>query len=222
MKVVALLPMNGNSERVPNKNLKDFCGRPLYHRILNTLLDSKYINEIVVNTECARIKEDLMNNYQGKVIIHDRPDETIGDFVSMNKIIRYDIDKVEADLYVQTHSTNPMLKTETLDNAIKNFLEKRDYYDSMFSVTRVQKRLYGSDGSPLNHDPVTLLRTQDLPPIYEENSNFYIFTKMSFNNANSKRIGQNALMYEIDRMEAKNIDELNDFITFKSLFIALG
>ena len=221
MKVVALLPMKGSSERVPNKNLKDFCGQPLYHRILNTLLDSKYISEIVVNTDGSRIKEDLTNNYKGKVTIHDRPDEIISDFVSMNKIIEYDINKVEADLYVQTHSTNPMLKTETIDSAIKTYFEIKEKYDSIFSVTRVQTRLYGSDGSPLNHDPVTLLRTQDLPPIYEENSNFYIFTKKSFENAKRKRIGSNALMFEMDQIEAKNIDELNDFIIAESLFNTL-
>ena len=221
MKVVALLPMKGNSEPVPNKNLKDFCGEPLYHRILNTLLNSKYISEIVVNTDGDRIKEDLTTNYKGKVTIHDRPTEIIDDFVSMNKIIGYDIEKVDADLYVQTHSTNPMLKMETLDNAIQTYLERKDKYDSIFSVTRVQTRLYGSDGSPLNHDPVKLLRTQDLPPIYEENSNFYIFTKKSFENAGGKRIGTNALMFEIDQIEAKDIDELNDFIVAESLFKTL-
>ena len=77
--------MKGNSERVPNKNLKDFSGKPLYHRILNTLLKSKHISEIVVNTDGIRIKEDLLKNYPGKVVIHDRPNDIIGDFVSMNK-----------------------------------------------------------------------------------------------------------------------------------------
>ena len=188
---------------------------------MNTLLNSKYISEIVVNTDGDRIKEDLTTNYKGKVTIHDRPTEIIDDFVSMNKIIGYDIEKVDADLYVQTHSTNPMLKMETLDNAIQTYLERKDKYDSIFSVTRVQTRLYGSDGSPLNHDPVKLLRTQDLPPIYEENSNFYIFTKKSFENAGGKRIGTNALMFEIDQIEAKDIDELNDFIVAESLFKTL-
>ena len=44
LKVIALLPMKGNSERVPDKNLKDFCGSPLYHRVLGVLLESKYID----------------------------------------------------------------------------------------------------------------------------------------------------------------------------------
>ena len=142
MKIVALLPMKGNSERVPNKNLKDFCGRPLYHRILNTLLESKYINEIVVNTDGQKIKEDLERNYKNRIKVHERPEEIIGDFVSMNKIIEYDINKVEADLYIQTHSTNPLLQSQTIDSAIEKMLRNQKECDSMFSVTKVQTRLY--------------------------------------------------------------------------------
>ncbi|MGB5498805.1 MAG: acylneuraminate cytidylyltransferase family protein [Maribacter sp.] len=218
MKVVALLPMKGNSERVPNKNLKDFCGRPLYHRILNTLLDSKYISEIVVNTDGPRIKEDLTNNYQGKVTIHDRPDEIIGDFVSMNKIIGYDIDKVDADLYIQTHSTNPLLQSKTLDEAIERMLNNNGEYDSMFSVTKVQTRLYDEKGNPSNHNPQELIRTQDLPPLFEENSSFYIFTRQSFKESGGKRIGAKAQMFEMDKVEAIDIDQIQDFIIAESLY----
>ena len=218
MKIVALLPMKGNSEKVPNKNMKDFFGKPLYHRVLDSLLASNFVDKIVINTDSRDIKEDVNMNYPKNVIVLDRPKEIMGENVSMNKIIEHDINTINADLYLQTHSTNPMLKTETLDTAIKTYLEKKDKYDSVFSVTRVQTRLYGSDGSPLNHDPVKLLRTWDLPPIYEENSNFYIFTKKSFENAGSKRIGTNALMFEMDPIEAKDIDELNDFIIAESLF----
>lgn len=221
MKVVALLPMKGNSERVLNKNLKDFFGKPLYHRVLDSLMASDFVDKIVVNTDSIEIKKDVNMNYLKNVIVLDRHKENMGDNVSMNKIIEHDINTIDADLYVQTHSTNPMLKTGTLDTAIKTYLEKKDMYDSVFSVTRVQRRLYGSDGSPLNHDPVKLLRTRDLPPIYEENSNLYIFTKKSFVNAGNKRIGANALMFEMDPIEAKDIDELNDFIIAESLFKTL-
>ncbi len=221
MKIVALLPLKSNSERVPNKNMKDFFGKPLYHRVLDSLLASDFVDKIVINTDSKAIKKDVNKNYPKNVIVLDRHKEIMGDNVSMNRIIDHDINTIDADLYVQTHSTNPMLKTVTLDTAIKTYFEKKDTYDSVFSVTRVQKRLYGSDGSPLNHDPVKLLRTRDLPPIYEENSNLYIFTKKSFVNAGNKRVGANALMFEMDPIEAKNIDELNDFITAESQFKSL-
>ncbi|MGK0286497.1 MAG: CMP-N-acetylneuraminic acid synthetase [Salibacteraceae bacterium] len=218
MKITALLPMKGNSERVPNKNLKFFSGSPLYHKILNSLLASKYIDKVVINTDSKEISEDISANYGENVIIIERPKEIIGDHVSMNKVIAYDINKVDSDYYIQTHSTNPLLKTETIDNAIETLLKRKETHDSIFSVTRMQTRLYGSDGTPLNHDPVKLIRTQDLPPIYEENSNLYIFSKQSFENSGGKRIGKNALMFEIEKIEAIDIDELHDFIMAESLY----
>lgn len=218
MKVIALLPMKGHSERIPNKNLKDFCGAPLYHRVLQSLLDSKFIDEVVINTDSENIKNDVVQNFDERVIVHERPNEIIGDFVSMNKVIEYDLDKTEADFYIQTHSTNPLLKPETIDGAFEKMLRSKDGYDSIFSVTRLQTRLYSSDGSPLNHDPEQLLRTQDLPPIYEENSNFYIFSKASFKESGGSRIGNNPLMHEIRNVEAIDIDELHDFIIAESLF----
>ena len=108
MKVVALLPMKGNSERVPNKNLKDFAGKPLYHRVMDVLLASKYINNVVVNTDSEIIKADLKKHYGEKAIIIDRPQEIIGDMVSMNKVIECYINNVSADLYLQTHRTNTL------------------------------------------------------------------------------------------------------------------
>src|SRR5690606_30702472 len=178
----ALLPMKGNSERVPNKNIKPFSGKPLYHRVLNTLLNSQYVNDVIINTDCQKLKEDISKNFSTRVKIHDRPEAIQGDYVSMNKIIEYDINNIESDLFVQTHSTNPLLTCDSLDNAIKKMIEFQTtkLFDSVFSVTKIQTRFYNSNGSPHNHNPDELLRTQDLPILYEENSNFYIFTKESF------------------------------------------
>jgi CMP-N-acetylneuraminic acid synthetase len=224
MKIVALLPMKGNSERVPNKNLKDFSGKPLYHRVMETLLNSSYIDTVVVNTDSEAIKSDLKKYFDGKVVVVNRPAEIIGDFVSMNKIIECDINTIDADFYLQTHSTNPLLKTESVNQAIEKMiaLSENEEFDSVFSVTKLQTRLYNSDGLPFNHNPEELLRTQDLEPLYEENSNFYIFTKESFFNSGNKRIGLKPFMFEIDKIEAVDIDENQDFIIAESLYNLLS
>ncbi|MEX0273360.1 MAG: acylneuraminate cytidylyltransferase family protein [Flavobacteriaceae bacterium] len=219
MKIVALLPMKGNSERVPNKNLKSFCGKPLYHRVLNTLLACTSIDKVLINTDSDRIKADVSNTYGAeRVVLVDRPVELQGDFVSMNKIIDYDITQEEADFYLQTHSTNPLLKTETVDAAIKKMLAHKEEADSIFSVTKLQTRLYDEHGNPVNHNPQKLIRTQDLPALYEENSNFFIFTRNSFRDAGSKRIGMNPMMYEIDKIEAMDIDEPAEFLIAEAAF----
>jgi CMP-N-acetylneuraminic acid synthetase len=224
MKIVALLPMKGNSERVPNKNLKDFSGKPLYHRVMETLLNSDYIDTVVVNTDSDIIKNDLKKHFEVNVVIVNRPAEIIGDFVSMNKIIECDINAIEADLYLQTHSTNPLLKTESVNQAIEKMiaLKENNEFDSVFSVTKLQTRLYKADGVPFNHNPEELLRTQDLEPLYEENSNFYIFTKESFVKSGGKRIGCKPFMFEIDKIEAVDIDEPQDFFIAESLFKLLS
>lgn len=224
MKVIALLPMKGNSERVPNKNLKDFAGKPLYHRTMEVLLGSKYIDKVIVNTDSEAIKKDLLTHFAENVIIINRPKEITGDLVSMNKIIDCDIHKEPADFYIQTHSTNPLLKIASVDHAIEKMisLSKEGVYDSIFSVTRLQTRLYKGNGEPFNHNPEELLRTQDLDPLYEENSNFYIFTTASFENSGGKRIGKRPFMFEIDKIEAVDIDESQDFVIAETLFKLLS
>ena len=81
-----------------------------------------------------------------------------------------------------------------------------------------QTRLYWKNGTAINHNPSELLRTQDLPPVYEENSNFYIFSKDSFNNCGNNRIGLTPQMFEIDKIEAVDIDNPHDFIIAENLY----
>ena len=106
MKVTVLLPMKGNSERVPNKNLKSFNGKPLFHAIIDELNKSKYINKVIINTDSKLISDSAISNFKGFVHIHKRPKKIQGDFVSMNKIIEYDIDNSDSDIYIQTHGTD--------------------------------------------------------------------------------------------------------------------
>lgn len=210
LKITALLPMKAHSERVPNKNIKSFCGRPLYHAVLSTLLQSEYIDKIIINTDSDIIKEDAFKNFE-RVVNIDRPKEIQGDFVSMNDIIAYDLSKIDGEHFLQTHSTNPLLCPHAIDLAIESYFKNPDQFDSLFSVTRLQTRLYWKDGSPVNHNPNELLRTQDLPPVYEENSNFYIFSKKSFADAGGSRIGLKPQMFEISKLEAVDIDEPEDW-----------
>ena len=217
MKISLLLPMKGNSERVPNKNLKLFNGKPLFHAIIDKVIKSKYIDRVIINTDSELIAESAINTYKDFICIHKRPKNIQGDFVSMNKIIEYDLKNSDADIYVQTHSTSPLLSTNSLDSAIEKMLDESKIFDSIFSVTKVQTRFYDKNGIPFNHNPEELLRTQDLEPLFEENSNFYIFTKDSFKNADNRRIGMNPLMFEIDKIESIDIDEPSDFIIAEAI-----
>ena len=218
MKVTALLPMKGHSERVPNKNMRLFAGRSLYHCVAKVLQESDYIESIIVNTDSDIIAEDATKHFS-KVKIHVRPKNIRGDMVPMNDVIAYDLENADGENFLQSHSTNPLLKKETLERGIEDYFLSLNKYDSIFSVTRLQTRLYWSSGKPVNHNPEELIRTQDLSPVYEENSNFYIFSKTSFKRAGNRRIGLSPKMFVMDKIEAIDIDEESDFKIAESLYM---
>ena len=218
-KVTALVPMKGHSERVPNKNMRDFSGAPLYHAIMATLDKSKYVEKVIINTDSEVIAENATKHWK-KVQINWRPEELRGDFVSMNDVINYDVDnEKDCDVFMQTHSTNPLLTTKTLDSAIAHYFNSvGEGYDSVFGVTKFQSRFYWADGRAINHNPAELIRTQDLPPIFEENSNFYIFSRESFKAAGNKRIGLHPAMFAENKLEAIDIDDPDDFALALALY----
>jgi CMP-N-acetylneuraminic acid synthetase len=209
MKLVALVPMRHHSQRVPAKNYRMLAGKPLFHHIIKTLLTVPLIGQVVVDTDSQPIIDGLRQNFP-KVTVLNRPENLRADDVPMNDILLYDTEQVQADFYLQTHSTNPLLRRETLSRAIQIFLANTPKYDSLFSVTRLQTRLYDQKGRPINHDPAELIQTQDLPPVYEENSCLYLFTRENLLKR-GHRIGKKPMMFEIDREEAWDIDEELDF-----------
>ncbi len=216
--VVALLPMRHDSERVKGKNYRPLAGRPLYHHIVETLLACPRICEVVIDTDSDLIAADAEDAFE-RIRIIMRPDHIRGGDVDMNVVLRNDVAQVPADLYVQTHSTNPLLRVQTVTDAIDAYLANRDRHDSLFTVTALQTRLYRADGVAINHDPAVLLRTQDLPPVMEENSCLYVFTAQTLRE-HGTRIGATPLLFVIDREEAWDIDEEIDWRIVEALYAA--
>jgi CMP-N-acetylneuraminic acid synthetase len=208
--IVALVPMRHHSVRVPGKNYRALAGKPLYQHILDTLLACPEISQVVIDTDSPTISDELRQRYPG-VLVLKRPDHLCADTIPMNEVLLYDTSQVPADLYLQTHSTNPLLRSQTISGAIQALLANYPSYDSLFSVTRIQKRLWDSLVRPINHNPAILLRTQDLPPVYEENSCMYLFTRQTLE-VRRNRLGERPYMYEMDPAEAWDIDEEMDFL----------
>lgn len=209
VKIGAIVPMRHSSERVPGKNYRSFAGVPLYHRIVNSLLACPLITEVVIDTDSPTIWEDATRHFP-QVKLLERPEHLRAGTTPMNDVLLNSVNQIEADYYLQTHSTNPVLKSDTINKAVQDFLNNYPMYDSLFGVTRLQTRLWDGLAMAVNHNPAILLRTQDLPPIYEENSCIYIFTKEILAERHN-RIGNRPLMFEIDRLEAVDIDEELDF-----------
>jgi CMP-N-acetylneuraminic acid synthetase len=209
-RIVALVPMRHHSQRVPRKNYRLLAGKPLFHYIIGTLLSCPDISQVVVDTDSPPVMEGLEQHFPG-VCILERPEHLRGDAVTMNEILLYDTSRVQADFYLQTHTTNPLLRTMTISRAIQSLLENFPAHDSLFSVSRLQKRLWDGQGHAINHDPAVLLQTQELPPVYEENSCIYIFTRQNLLSRRN-RIGEHPMMFEVDTAEAWDIDEELDFL----------
>jgi len=205
--------MRHHSQRVPGKNYRNLAGSPLYRYIVDALLESKGVECVVIDTDSPVIMDDCRTTYGDSVTLLERPEHLRAPDIPMNDILLNAIGQLDDMHYLQTHSTNPLLKTSTIDAAIERYFSgiETGEFDSLFSVTRRQVRIWDSDNRPLNHDPDILKQTQDLEPFYEENSCLYLFSAEVIR-AKKNRIGSMPLMFEVDALEAVDIDEERDFL----------
>ena len=220
--MVALLPMKDNSERVIGKNFKKLNEIPLFFYIADSLEKTGLFSTLAINTDSEKISELAKKRFGSWVEIIERPKKLCGDFVSMNDIISHDVRyfKNEVD-FLQTHSTNPFLKKETIIDAYKTYISsiKNGKHNCVFSVNSINTRLYDKNLKPINHNSELLVRTQDLDEIFEENSNFYFFSRSSFLD-NNHRIGSNPKPYIMDKnsIETLDIDNLSDWLKAEAFF----
>lgn len=206
---IAIVPMRHNSERVPGKNYRPLAGIPLYHHVVRTLAAVPEIDTIVIDTDSELIIEDCVANFP-TVNVLVRPEHLRDGHIAMNDVLLNTLDQMDADVVLQTHSTNPFLKADTVSDALRSFAQAGSDFDSVFSVTRLQARLWDAETRSVNHDPAVLLRTQDLAPLFIENSCFFIFSPKLLRETGN-RIGARPYMFEMSALEAIDIDTEEDF-----------
>jgi CMP-N-acetylneuraminic acid synthetase len=209
--IKAIVPIKSDSERLKGKNFLSFCGQPLYQVVLDTLQNIQLIDSIVINTDSNIIASDCSNRYS-KAIIIERPLHLIGNDVTMNSIIGYDLSKVDGEHFLQTHVTNPLITAKTIVNAIETYFRSLSDYDSLFSVESIKKRAYDYHGKPINHSNDTLLQTQHLPEINIENSNLFLFSRTSFLSVKNSRVGRKPQLFYMSSLEGIDIDYREDFL----------
>lgn len=204
MKVVALIPIKLGSVRVPQKNIKPFFdGTPLMHFIQRTCLESGLIDEVYIYCSNEDVKEYILPG----VKFLKRPEFLDLDTANANDFIREFMKEVDADIYVNAHTTSPFAKVETIDDCIEKVASGD--YDSAFCAENIKTFMW-SEGKPINFDPSHFPRTQDLPDIYGETSIAYVFTKESFVK-NNRRLGVKPYIREVGKIEAMDIDYPEDF-----------
>lgn len=202
------IPLKGASERVPGKNMRPFGGRPLFHTILATLEEAERVSGVYIDTDSDVIAESAA--VFDHVTVIRRKEELLGHEISVNWLIKdFLVDHPDIGHLGQTHCTNPLLSAGSIDAAVGAYFDNAQA-TSLFTVTRIQARLYDKDMKAVNHNPDELLPTQDLDPIYLENSNLYLFERKAFLDEDA-RITAKPMMWEMDPYEAVDIDEEKDF-----------
>ncbi len=211
MKITAIVPMKLNNRRLPQKNTKPFTnGKPLCHYILSTLLKVKGIDEVYVYCSNPIIEEGIP---QGVKYLQ-RSESLDQDSTKMNEILQKFANDVPSDIYVMTHTTAPFIKQSSIQEGLDAVISGK--YDSSFAAKKLQDFLW-KDGNPFNYSLDSIPRTQDLPPLYEETSGFYIYTNNVISELN-RRIGNRPFIVEVSEIESIDIDEPEDFIIADAVY----
>ena len=211
MKTVAIVPMKLNNRRLPQKNTKSFTnGEPLCYYILSTLLTVEGVDDVYVY--CSN--PDIQKFIPEGVNYLRRSESLDQDSTSMTEVLTRFTQEVPADIYVMTHTTAPFISRESIEKGLRAV--KSGEYDSSFAAKKLQDFLW-KDGVPFNYDLSNIPRTQDIPPLYEETSGFYIY-KYDVMADLHRRIGEKPFIVNVGEIEAIDIDEPEDFMIADAIF----
>ncbi len=198
--MIIFVPIKEKSQRVPNKNFRIFDDVPLYKYVLRRFRE----HEVFVDTDSDEIiKECQTDTTLSHVVAYKRKEELCGHNISVCDLVLNFIDQFEIRKpLAQIHVTSPFLTSELLEKAF----EQIHNHDSGVACNVISSRLWRKElygYCPVNHNPLKMEQTQDLPEIYEENSAFYIFNPTVIKRFGN-RIGQNPYFYKVK--EPYNID----------------
>jgi CMP-N-acetylneuraminic acid synthetase len=205
--MIIYIPIKENSQRVPKKNFRIFKDKPLWEHTVDKL---KYFNVVIDTDSDEIIKKCVHKNWVSTYI---RPNHLRGDKVSVVDLIKNytDVHELSDEEWIcQIHVTSPFFKVEHLEILNKEILNCK--YDSKFSVDIIKNRFWRNEKYglvPINHNPIKLEQTQDLPIYYMENSYLYLFKVgvLKFGN----RIGKNSDVFPIDFPYNLDIDTEKDW-----------
>lgn len=203
--MIVYIPIKKNSQRVPRKNFRSFQGKPLWENTIDKLEDFN----VFIDTDSGSIFEEC--EHKEWVTCFHRRRHLVGDKVSVVDLLKNFVDQFSINEPIsQIHVTSPFLNPDHIKFALDKI--NNEGYDSVFSADGVQNRFWRKEPygyCPINHNPMRLEQTQDLPVYYMENSYLYAFLPkvLEYNN----RIGYNPYIMEIGFPYNLDIDTEEDW-----------
>ena len=217
MSHIAIIPARGGSKRLPKKNIKPFCGKPLITWSINAAIESKIFDEIVVSSDSDEILE-IANRKE--VLLRKRPDEISTDTATTEDVVSDVITwinacGVEVSTFTILQPTSPLRRAVHIIEAFKVFVEKPDI-NVVVSVSKCRYPLEFINGLQPNLSMEHFLskgeikRSQQLTTAYRLNGSI-IIADVSLNNSFSEFYGNKSVAYVMDDIDGPDIDTIDDF-----------
>lgn len=216
MQILAVIPARGGSKGIPKKNIRLMNGKPLISYSINNAKNSRYITDVFVTTDSNEISE-VAEEYGAEII--ERDESLSSDLVTLDPVVFHakncaeKIKNKKYDAVVTLQPTSPLLKTETLDNAIEYFINGN--YDTVISVINKPHLSWGMQENKIIPLYKERKNRQELPPQYFETGAFLIAKADCVKN--STRIGKNVSVFEVAENESIDIDNKNDWLLTENL-----
>lgn len=217
--IISIVPVRIGSKSIKEKNIKDFCGRPLIYWTLKSLENSKTIDKVIVASDSIKINQ-IVNSFSfKKVNIYKRKSENSKDESSTESVLLEVLDEFnfnDKDIIYLNQATSPFTSSQDIDNAYKIY--SNNDYDSLLTCSISKRFIWKKKGKPINYDFNHRPRRQDFEGTYIENGAFYI------NNVKNIRKHKNRLsgrigLYEMDEYKSYEIDQESDWIICEKLFL---
>ena len=204
--IKAVIPIRAGSQRVKNKNLRNFNEKNLLIHKIEKLKRVDGLSGIIVNTDSDEAIE-IAKKYKVNFWKRDS-------YFASSKCLNSDFwqhiaDTTDSDHIMFTNCTSPLVKLETYNSIIEKYNSMENSYDSLNTVSDEKQFLY-LKGKPLNFDPKVTPNSQDLPDIVKLNFAVNVISKKLMSNKKSV-IGGNPLFLKLDEIESVDIDTTLDF-----------
>ena len=216
MKILAIITARGGSKRIPRKNIKEFCSKPIIAYSIKAAIDSGVFDEVMISTEDEEIAR-ISKEYGAKIPFF-RSEKTASDYATTTDVIMEVLDEYEKrgnhfDMACCIYPTAPFITADRLKEAVETL--KESDADTLIPVVGFsyppQRALVIEEGRLVFKYPENLVaRSQDLEKHYHDAGQFYVFKTQAFKETGNLMKG-NIIPMILDEMEVQDIDTEQDW-----------